>query len=223
MVRDREPVSLVADLLEQVERLRVARDAHRLRLTREVDLLEALGQRRHADVFEAEVLEHARRDPELTLAAVDEEQVRRVREPLAGARTFVAFREVAAEPPGQRLLHRGEVVLARLMTDLEPAVVGPLRQPVFHHHHRRDDVGALEVRDVEALDAQRRFGKVQRVLQREQRARTRVVVGGAAQLVPDERLLGVLGDRLQQLALGAALRARGCRRLARRAAVRNSS
>ena len=208
MVRDGEAVRLVTDLLEQVQGLGVARDAHRLGIAGEIDLLEALGQRRHADVFEPEVLEHPHRDTELTLAPVDEEQVRRVGEPLAGARTFVALGEVAAEAPGQRLFHRGEVVLALLVAHLEAPVVGALGQAVFHHHHRRDDLGSLEVRDVEALDAQRRFGQVQRLLQREERARPRVVVGGAPQLVAEEGFVGVLGDGLQQLALGAAPRAR---------------
>ena len=91
MVRDREPVGLVAHLLEQVQRLGVARDAHRLRLPRPVHLLEPLGEADHADVLEPELLEHAHRDAELPLAAVDHEQVRRVREPLAGPRALVAF------------------------------------------------------------------------------------------------------------------------------------
>ena len=49
----------------------------------QVHLFEPLGEARHADVFEAELLEHAHRDVELALAAVDQQQVRRVREPLA--------------------------------------------------------------------------------------------------------------------------------------------
>ena len=72
VVRDREAVRLVAHLLQQVQRLRVARDAHRLALAGQVHLLEPLGEARDADVFEAELLEHAHRDAELALAAVDE-------------------------------------------------------------------------------------------------------------------------------------------------------
>ena len=49
----------------------------------QVDLLEPLGQARHRDVLEPELLEHAHRDAELALAAVDEHEVGRVREPLA--------------------------------------------------------------------------------------------------------------------------------------------
>ena len=48
------------------------------------DLLELLGQRRHRDlVVETEVFEHAHGDAELALAAVDEQQLRRVGELLA--------------------------------------------------------------------------------------------------------------------------------------------
>ena len=52
-------------------------------LAGQVDLLEPLGQAGDADVLEAELLEHPDGHAELALAAVDEQQVRRVREPLA--------------------------------------------------------------------------------------------------------------------------------------------
>ena len=78
----------------------------------QVHLLEPLGEAGDADVLEAELLEHAHRDVELALAAVDQQQVRRVREPLAGVRAFVALAQVVAEPAGEHLLHRREVVLA---------------------------------------------------------------------------------------------------------------
>ena len=56
------------------------------------------------------------------------------------------------------------------LLDLEPPVVGVLRQAVLHHHHRADEVGALDVAHVVALDAQRRLGQAERVLQLVQRA-----------------------------------------------------
>ena len=188
MVRDREPVGLVAHLLQQVERLGVARDDHRLAPPGQVHLLELLGEARDADVLEPELFEHAHRDVELALAAVDHEQVRRVREALARVRAFVALAQVVAEPAREHFFHRREVVLVVERLHLEAAVVGPLGDAVFHHDHRRDDLGALDVRDVEALDAQRRLGKIERLLQREQGARASVVIGRALQLVPLERL-----------------------------------
>ena len=91
VVGDGEAVGFVAHLLQQVERLGVARDAHRLGLPGHVDLFEPLGQARHRDVLEAQLLEHAHRDAELALAAVDQHEVGRVGEALAAARAFVAI------------------------------------------------------------------------------------------------------------------------------------
>ena len=91
------------------------------------------------------------------------------------------------------------------MVQLEAAVVGPLGQAVFHHDHRRDDLGALQVGDVVTLDTQRRLGQPQRFLERDQRPGARVVVRGPAQLVPGKGFVRVLGDGLEQLTLGPAL------------------
>ena len=53
----------------------------RVGLARHVHLLEPLGQRRHRDlVVEAELLEHPDGHAELALAAVDQQQLRRVGE-----------------------------------------------------------------------------------------------------------------------------------------------
>src|SRR5215831_17429794 len=108
----------------------------------------------------------ARAAAQLSPPAVDEQQVGRVREALALAGALVALVEVPAKAARQHLLHRGEVVLAFLLADLEAAVVGPLREAVLHDDHRPDDLRPLQVRDVEALDAQRCFREPQRVLQR---------------------------------------------------------
>ncbi len=97
VVRDGEAVGFVAHLLQQVERLGVARDAHRIGLPGHVHLFEPLGEAGDAMSSRPELLEHAHRDAELALAAVDEHQVGRVREALAAARAFVALLQVAAE------------------------------------------------------------------------------------------------------------------------------
>src|SRR5207247_11364098 len=91
VVGDREAVRLVSHLLEQIQRLRVARDAHRFAPARQVDLLEALREARDTDVLQAEFLEYAHSHAELTLATVDNEQVRRIREALPRVRPLVAF------------------------------------------------------------------------------------------------------------------------------------
>ena len=121
------------------------------------------------------------------------------------ARAFVALVEVAPEPPAQHLLHRGEVVLA-LVLDLEVPVVRPLRQPVLEHGHRRDDLGALQVRDVEALDAQRRLGEVQRLLERDQRPRRALWSEARLSLCRPNASCALQRHRLEQRALLAPLR-----------------
>ena len=62
-----------------------------------------------------------------------------------------------------------------------------------------------EVRDVVALDAERRLLEAELIRQLRERARARAEVGGAAELVPVERLLGVARHDLEELALRAAL------------------
>ena len=96
--------------------------------------------------------------------------------------------------------------LPSTVLDLEAAVLALLGQPVLHHDHRPDVVGALDVAHVEALDAQRRLGQVERVLQRVEGPGPGVVVGRPPQPVADELLLGVLRDRLLQGPLVAPLR-----------------
>src|SRR5205823_12320117 len=146
------------------------------------------------------------RDTELALAAVDEQEVGRVREALALAGTFVALLEVPAEPAREHLLHRREVVLTLLTADLEAPVVGALGEAVLHDDHRADDLGPLEVRDVEALDPQRRLGEGERVLERGQGPRARVVITRSLELVARECLTGVVGHSPEQLTLRPPLR-----------------
>src|SRR5436190_918463 len=97
VVGDREAVRFVTDLLEQMDGLAVARDEQRVAEARPVHLLEALREARDRDVFEAEFFEHAHCDVELALAAVDQQQVRWIAEPLALLRALFTFAQVVAE------------------------------------------------------------------------------------------------------------------------------
>src|SRR5450432_1641254 len=102
MPRDREAVRLVADLLDQVQRRMIGRQATRLFLARDEELLHAglalhtLGHADHADVMQAEVLHHRLRSVDLPEAAVDEDQVRCL---------ALALRELAVAH-AQRIAHR---------------------------------------------------------------------------------------------------------------------
>ena len=106
---DREPVRLVANLLQQVQARVVGRQVeHRVALRKHDVLLAGLALRalRDADqprVVQALLGEHLRGDRDLPLAAVDHEQVGRRK--LAG--------DDARAAPRQRLAHRRVVVAAR--------------------------------------------------------------------------------------------------------------
>ena len=118
----------------------------------------------------------------------------------------IALVEVRGETPGQHLFHRRVVVVARHVPDLEAAVLALVGQAVLDDHHRADVVAALQVRHVVALDAQRRLGQRQQILQLGERAAARVVVAGPTKPMPHELFLGVARHRLVQVALVAAQR-----------------
>ena len=105
-------------------------------------------------------------------------------------------------------MHRRGVVggAGLVAADDEPAVLGLARQAVLEDDHRPDDLGALDVADVEALDAQRRLVELEGVLQLLERLAAGREVAGAGDLVPGQALLGVAGDGLHEGALVAAAR-----------------
>jgi hypothetical protein len=90
--------------------------------------------------------------------------------------------------------------------DDEAAVLGLAGESVLEDDHRADDVGALDVADVEALDAQRRVGQLERVLELLEGLAAGGEVAGAGHLVAGEGLFGVAADGLHERALVAALR-----------------
>ena len=247
VVGDGEAVRLVPDPLQQVQPLAGAREDHRVRIGRQPDLLQPLGQPADRDVGDAELGQHVRRRLDLGRAAVDDEQVRRVGEAArpAGGRVDARARRGGGDGGGgvpggggvdtARVGRPGRAVTARLAVppavsvrcrrkrlrvtsaiaatsppvgaaaDLEAPVVRLAGQPVLEHHQRRHDVRALHVRDVDALDAQRRAVEPERVLDLLQRGGAGREVAGAAQLVLGEGLLGVALDGLGQRPLVAAL------------------
>ncbi len=89
----------------------------------------------------------------------------------------LVFFEDALVAPLDRLAHAGEIVAQQagglfrafrhgLAANDELAVVGFFHPPVFPHHHGRDRVRPLNVRNVEALDALGRLGQPQRGFER---------------------------------------------------------
>ena len=217
---DREPVGLVAHPLEEVQPLGGAGEDHRVLLVGQPDLLETLGQPADRDVDHPELAHRRLGGRHLGRPAVDDDQARarrrtcaagRSRGRPASARTRWRPRwtgllvEQPPEPPGDHLVHGGHVVLPLDPLDHEPAVLALARQAVLEDDHARHDLGALEVGDVVALDAQRRRVEPERLLDLLQRLVAGGEVGAPLGLVHHQRLAGVAGDRLLQGALVAAL------------------
>src|SRR5690606_35339917 len=115
----------------------------------------------------------------------------------------------APAPPGDDLVHGLGVVACAVAVrpaDAERAVLALAGQAVLEHDHRRRLVGALRVRDVVALDAQRRGLEVERLLDLAQRLAPRGEVPRAPGAVQHQRVLGVLADGGSELPLVPALR-----------------
>src|SRR5215207_9089791 len=166
LMRDREPVGLVAHPLEQEQGVAVAREDHRVVGFGGPDLLEPLRDAAQVDALDARLLEGTSGRLDLRLAAVDDEEVRPVGEllPALGCRGIHFARRPRVircgaggrgrpvglvgtgqvrEPPREHLVEGiGVVVRVR---DREPAVLVFAGQPVFEHHHGRNDVGAAQV------------------------------------------------------------------------------
>ena len=170
MVGDREAVGLVADLLQRVERGRRRVEDEGLEAVPLVHLLLLLGERDDREPVESQILQDLEPDVELAPAAVDQDQIGQ-RAPLL---------ERLREPAREDLAEGGEVVGAGDGPDPEPLVVVLLEAPVLPHDHRADLLGALEVRDVVALDAVREPREAQRV----------------PELLEDELLAVVAGEQM---------------------------
>ena len=131
---------------------------------------------------------------DLRLAAVDEQQVRPVREPgapLLRGRGLLVVQ--VRHPAAQHLVDRVGVVGRG--GDVEPPVLVLARQPVLEDDHRGDDVRAGQVRDVEALDPQRRLVEPERLLQVRDRLRPGGEVRAAPGLVEHQGLGGRCAQR----------------------------
>ena len=92
------------------------------------------------------------------------------------------------------------------LLDAVAAVVVLLGKPVLEHHKRRNNVGALNVRNIRAFDAKRRLVHAQRLLDILQSLRAGSEVAHSLELVLVQRLRRVLVHGLHQRPLVAALR-----------------
>ena len=103
-------------------------------------------------------LQHLHRHIGVIDAAVDEQQVRLVRE-------FLVPFQVALEPPCQHLFHGGVIIRAVHILQLEMTVIPLQRTGIHIHHHRGHDVVGALVGDVVGLDAPGRLLQIQHLPQ----------------------------------------------------------
>ena len=167
-------------------------------------LLALLGEPRQRQVVEAQLVEDLLGRGDLALAAVDDHEVGHRPAELLGFALLPV--PCPPEPSPQDLLVRGEVVRSDDRPDLEPAVLARPRLALLEHDHAADRIGALDVRDVVALDPERRPGQLQRRRQLLERRQRLALVGQPAGLLAGERLRRVAGGEGHQLPPLAALR-----------------
>ena len=125
MVVDGEPVRLVPDPLEEVQSFGASLQADRIWGAGTKHLFELLGQGGHWDlVGQTQVGHHPFSDPQLSLAAVHEEELGRVGK---SSWPFVdgqgPFFQEGGQPAGQDLGHSCVVVVAVDVADPEPPVL----------------------------------------------------------------------------------------------------
>ena len=155
MVSDAEAVSLVAELLDHPQRLRIFVDIERHTVAWEIDFFKALGDAHEGYLAtDAETVERLDRRTQLSLAAVDHHQLRQ-RLPLF---------EQTAVTACEHLNHRGKIVGSFHGLDVEMAVVALRRLAVFKHHARCHRIRALNVGVVETFDVAREFAEAEILL-----------------------------------------------------------
>ncbi len=193
VVGDGESVALITDLLDDVEHGGSAvEDDGVVLLTVDVDNFFTFGDGGEGLAGEPDFHERVGSGVQLAEASVDEDERRHG--------FFVVVETLVAAMDD--LSHGGEVVYAGDGFDLELAVVCFLHGTLFPHDHGGDGFGALDVRDVEALDTLGRFGEGKSVLEGFLHAAD-AGLEDAETLV--EGLPGVLTDEIDERTLVAAL------------------
>ncbi len=151
MAGDGEAVRFVADLDDEMERGRLSTQSQAFAHVRKDQRLEtglaplAFRYTHHYHRLQPDLGKDRTRGADLTLAAVDQDQIR----------AHALARRNLAIPPLQRLTHRREVVTRRDAVDVVAAIFGTLHGAGFAYHAGRHRGLAHGVADVEALNALR--------------------------------------------------------------------
>ena len=99
-------MGLVTDPLEEIQALAGAGQDHRVVVAGQPDLLQALGEAADGDVVDAQLVQGPLGGGDLRLPAVDDDELRRVREPLGPRRPSVRGRvRGPASPSARRRSH----------------------------------------------------------------------------------------------------------------------
>ena len=152
-----EAVRFIANLLDQMkDRGVVFQPDGLILLPEDVNDFFLLGNAGDGLVDDFELFERRRGRVQLAESAVDQDQARE---------RFLLFLQ-APVAPLDGFLHAREIVVSPFAANDEFPVIGFFHPPVFPHHHRGHRVRALQVRDVEALDAPRRFRQAERLFER---------------------------------------------------------
>ena len=145
---------------------------------------------------------------ELALAAVDHDQVRQRGErrvALGVVRRALVLLLPLRVAARQDLRHRRVIIAGIDLANRETPVIALLRRAALEHHHRRDGVGAADVRDVEALDPHRQRVQLQRLLEPVQRVDALLAPALGLELLLVEREPRVALGEVEDPALAAAL------------------
>src|SRR5882672_3319130 len=204
----REAVSFVADLLNQMQDWRMALQVDRLVLLPEhIDNFLLLGDAGDSLVDDLKFFQRRGGRVELAEAPIDQDQV---------GEGFLFFLEAAITALND-FLHAREIVIAPFATNDELAIAGFFHPPIFPHNHRSNSVGALQMGDIEALDAARRLRQPERLLERVNNC-LRAGLQDAEALL--EGVARVLFNQLQEGVLRAPLRHQNFDAAARRLEIR---
>ena len=226
MLRDREAVGLVAQVLQEVERLRGARKDERELLTRDPYLFEPLRQS-HDGHVRTHSVQSGSRGIHLREATVRDDQVGAVGETFRAPRRRVDqtgrigdavlvlsfdarfLGQQSRKAPGEDFVHRARIIwrtTAVFAADVVGAVGVFARHAVLENHHRRDLVLTTRVRHVVALDAQRCRRQIKVLGELLERLRARRNVARPLRAVQGQGLPGILRHRLHELSLRTSLR-----------------
>ena len=193
-------MGLVANALQEVESLRIARQDQRLRTTRHEYLLPLLGQANDGDLApQAVFLQHLQGGVQLPLPTINDDQIGHDSPGVfAGfpARRFTDSLRRSPEAPAQHFLHHGVIIRPLYRANPEAPVVALAGHTFDKHYHAACGRRSLDVGDVVAFDASGCLLQAQVLLQFSQSlhapARIHHPLGSQA----GQSLGGVLGSHL---------------------------